>query len=237
MRPQMRIGLKRLAIPVFLLAGALAPPLFAGSRELVSPSPGQTLAAGDELRVRWEGAPGAAKEWEAFLSLDGGKTFPIRVTPHLSVGVRSFAWTVPQLYARDARLRLRFGDEEVEEQIDFSAPFSIVPSRGGRILEGRAGDLGAAPFPGEEQNTAWVEGTLFGGDARVVVPPAPAGIAPSSSWASAGTRLRFSRGRTAVLPAPSGSRPHRPADPQGFVAPARGESARSILNSISRLNV
>src|SRR4051812_18833485 len=60
---------------------------------LVSPSTTAPLAAGSTVELAWNVAPPAAvpawvDEWEAFLSLDGGRTFPFRLTPHLDLDVR-----------------------------------------------------------------------------------------------------------------------------------------------------
>jgi hypothetical protein len=44
----------------------------------------------------------AAVEWEAFLSLDGGRTYPVRITPHLDLSIRRrFHFQVPAFPTRD----------------------------------------------------------------------------------------------------------------------------------------
>src|SRR3954454_20904729 len=87
--------------------------------ELLAPQAGATLAAGSEAELAW--TPGAgfsrlpdAEEWEAFLSLDGGATYPVRITPHLDQDLRRVRFRVPDLPAADARILLRFGDERRE---------------------------------------------------------------------------------------------------------------------------
>src|SRR4051795_4705942 len=64
---------------------------------LVSPQAGATLTAGSTVELEW--APLAqltqlkdAEEWEAFLSLDGGRTYPIRITPHLDLDLHRVQW-------------------------------------------------------------------------------------------------------------------------------------------------
>src|ERR1700712_2541253 len=102
--------------------------------ELLAPRAGATLAAGSEAELAW--TPGAgfsrlpdAEEWEAFLSLDGGATYPVRITPHLDQDLRRVRWQVPPIPAADARLLLRFGDEREEEtSIVLPQRFSIAAS-------------------------------------------------------------------------------------------------------------
>lgn len=48
-----------------------------------APRAGAELAAGSLATVAWDGPPRGAEEWEAFLSLDGGRTYRLRITPHL----------------------------------------------------------------------------------------------------------------------------------------------------------
>ena len=38
-----------------------------------------------------------AEEWEAFLSFDGGATYPVRITPHLDLELRRVRWQVPAI--------------------------------------------------------------------------------------------------------------------------------------------
>src|SRR5215211_1242009 len=105
-------------VPLLLLA-FLSLPAFADSRDmarLVSPAAGDELAAGSIATIEWEGLalPEHVEEWEAFLSLDGGRTWPVRVTPHLENGLQRFSFRVPAFPSSDARLLLRFGDEREE---------------------------------------------------------------------------------------------------------------------------
>ena len=69
------------------------------------------------------------EEWEAFLSLDDGGRYPVRVTPHLDIDQRSFAVTLPQFAAKRARLLLRFGDEVEEFEYELPGEFEIRTAR------------------------------------------------------------------------------------------------------------
>lgn len=94
---------------------------------LIEPAEHTDLVAGSTASIAWEAthAPANVEEWEAFLSIDGGRTYPIRLTPHLDVGVRRFAWTVPFVPAAEASILLRFGDERDERQFAFPARIEI----------------------------------------------------------------------------------------------------------------
>src|SRR5258708_1421835 len=70
---------------------------------------------------------GGANEWEAFLSVDGGHYYAIRITPHLDADVRSFVWRVPNVVSRNPRILIRVGDERSERAIELPGAFTIVP--------------------------------------------------------------------------------------------------------------
>ena len=138
----------------------VAPRLAGGSRATLSWRPGPTFAA-----------LGRAEEWEVFLSLDGGATFPMRVTPHLDADIRSFAFPVPDVDAADARLLLRFGDEERETEVE--VPHRIVTfgshARFDASPTEQAVHPGEAARPGEAGVSSWLEGSRRGDDLRWLV--------------------------------------------------------------------
>lgn len=156
------------------LGGAAAAQTFAPSPPngivLVSPAPGSRLVAGQRVTLAWR--PGAdferlawVEEWEAFLSLDGGRHFSIRITPHLDLALRTITWRVPNLASADVRLLLRFGDETREVLDPLPAQFEIVPARGGRLLAGGPWQVAGVSFasgepalPGSAGVVAWSEG-------------------------------------------------------------------------------
>jgi hypothetical protein len=74
---------------------------------------------------------------ELVLSLDGGVTFPIRITKDLAPDTRSLVLTVPSLPARHARLALRAGDggEPGEEEILFLSDEFSIGADAGQPLE------------------------------------------------------------------------------------------------------
>src|ERR1700694_4462844 len=83
---------------------------------LLAPANGATLRGGSFAEVRWSAAqlPPSAEEWEAFLSINGGKYYAFRVTPHLNTNLRRFTFVVPNVDTHDARILIRTGNEVQE---------------------------------------------------------------------------------------------------------------------------
>jgi hypothetical protein len=122
----------------------LAAPAGAAQAAMTSPGAGEGLAPGAVVEVRWASlcdvARGGEKreidEAEVVLSLDGGRTFPIRVTPELRPCTTRFLWTVPALPTVHARLALRAGSEERDatETLEIlSGEFQILSDPDGRV--------------------------------------------------------------------------------------------------------
>ena len=156
---------RRLVLLAFLSAAWLA----AGARSalaiphLTAPVAGVELTAGSQAAVEWEGTPPpGAEEWEAFLSLDGGRTYPLRITPHLDLSIRRFAFRVPQLPTRDARLLLRFGDERREMEIETPERFAIGAHARFWAPPMPALVPGERPRPRDPGVVLWVEGSRDG---------------------------------------------------------------------------
>lgn len=139
---------------------------------LIQPAPEATLAAGSVATIAWDatGIPGNFDEWEAFLSLDGGRSYPLRITPHLDLAIRSFTWSVPALPGSEGSLLLRFGDERVEQRFAFARRFRIAGalalasplSRALGTPPVLARSRGEAAEPEDEGVIAWVEGPRDG---------------------------------------------------------------------------
>lgn len=148
---------------VLWMAGAL--PLAAAPRaRMLAPEDGAELVTGSVAVVQWEEAPPGAEEWEAFLSVDGGRTYPLRVTPHLDLSIRRFAFQVPPLPTRAARVLLRFGDERREVEVETPQRFSIVAgsSAAWSLTRRIALSRGEKARPGEEGVVFWVHGERDG---------------------------------------------------------------------------
>ncbi|HZF11618.1 MAG TPA: hypothetical protein VFE33_22750 [Thermoanaerobaculia bacterium] len=157
---------------------------------LLAPGEGTVLAAGSTATLEWaplEGAerPGAWEEWEAFLSLDGGATYPVRITPHLDRDLRHVTWKVPSFPTRQGRLLLRFGDERREVACELPQRFAITaaPAGPGALDLPRAALRRGEPArPGEPGVLAWVEGSRRGGQRREVVAAEPARAVPGFAF-------------------------------------------------------
>ena len=145
--------------------------LFAGGSVLasdgfLSPQGECRLRVGSDHLVRWTDTPaqrGEVEEMELILSLDGGVTYPLRVTRELEESAREFRWRVPNVPTGHAHLALRTGSGEDGEVIVLvSAEFSILAEPTAPLDDLR-------PFRGE----FWV------GEAAADAPPAefPAGFA------------------------------------------------------------
>jgi hypothetical protein len=173
-------------LPALASAGtaraAGAPPV-----RLVAPERGTALAAGTTAQLEWAPLAAfarlpAAEEWEAFLSVDGGRTYPLRITPHLDADLRRVRWQVPPVPTADARILLRFGDERRETAVELPGRFSITgppsPSVSSSNLPARPALAPGEPaLPGAAGVVAWVEGSRRGGSLRQVVAAAPLGVA------------------------------------------------------------
>jgi len=112
-----------------LLACALA---VAAPGEFDRPSALERLEPGATAVASWTLDPDVVRgldEAELVLSLDGGVTFPVRLTGRIQPGARATTWRVPALPTEHARLALRAGlDEraEDEELIFVSEAFAIA---------------------------------------------------------------------------------------------------------------
>jgi hypothetical protein len=137
--------------------------------ELIAPRAGAVLEGGRETVIEWSAGslPKHAEEWEAFLSLDGGGYYAVRITPHLNAGIRSFTWRVPNVAAAQARILIRVGDEREERAIEFPQNFRIVPGAVSVVpgvlavitTEGR----GESALPAAPPIVEWVSGDRSGG--------------------------------------------------------------------------
>ncbi|HEV2851857.1 MAG TPA: hypothetical protein VHC97_03545 [Thermoanaerobaculia bacterium] len=185
--------------------------------ELVSPRPGATLLAGSEADLEW--APlepfvqlAGIEEWEAFLSFDGGETYPVRITPHLDRDLRRVRWQVPGVPTDHARILLRLGDERRETYLELPQRFSIAAAPGMErtfTLATVAPAAGEPALPGHPGVAAWVEGSRRGGSLRQRVAPERPSWRGSFSLPGghAATAVLVSEGARAdpLAPAPRGT--------------------------------
>jgi hypothetical protein len=166
-----RVGRCLLSFVALAAAAGAAPVVAAVAQpqvQLVSPALVHPLRAGEAVELRWraENADLASfHEWEAFFSVDGGLTYPYRLTPHLDIAVRRIAIEIPRVLSREARLLLRFGNGSSqragsrEVEVEIAQPFEIVPgvATGFRWSEPVA-ERGEVARPGQHGVVAWVDG-------------------------------------------------------------------------------
>jgi hypothetical protein len=199
--------LRRAFVPVSLALALSATAATAGAEvaaapvRLAAPLHGATLQAGSLAVLAWEPLDSFDRldrldrldritEWEAFLSLDGGVHYPIRITPHLDRDLRRVLWQVPHIPTRHARLLLRFGDERKETGYELPERFAI--SGTASLFETLTASPASAPGeparPGDAGVVAWVEGSRRGGALRQWIATDAAGLAagqsvdPTDAW-------------------------------------------------------
>ena len=128
------------------------------------------VRAGATLEIELGAAPRDVDEFELLVSLDDGRTWPVRASRELEAGERVIRWRVPNLPASSARLRLRYARDEREIDGPASAAFRIV---------GGAGPQQLKTF--HEGN--WWEGLESGasGGQEMLAPNAPPSLSAASS--------------------------------------------------------
>lgn len=121
------------------------------------PAASSWIRAGSVETALLEVAAAGVEERELILSLDGGRTFPLRLTAEIGPLTRSASWRVPAFPTEHAVLALREGgDGSGEEIVAVSAEFTILPGPGLpaeelRFRDGewktREADAGGSGFP------------------------------------------------------------------------------------------
>src|SRR5438067_3889773 len=151
--------MRRFAAAVML--SCLSPFASAATLHLIAPQRGATLRGGSFTSIEWTAAklPANAEEWEAFLSLDGGKYYAFRITPHLDLERRQFTWIVPNVDTNDARILIRTGDEHRETLFELPIRFSIARDARASLPFGGATQLGRAEAArdGDANVIAWAD--------------------------------------------------------------------------------
>ncbi|HLX07940.1 MAG TPA: hypothetical protein VKY89_08770 [Thermoanaerobaculia bacterium] len=194
-------------------AGAAAAPPAGPAIELLAPQAAIPLVAGAKAVLQWAPRPGlaalpASEEWEAFLSLDGGKSYGFRITPHLDSDLRQVLWDVPDTASADVRLLLRFGDERRETVIELPQRFTISPGTPISALTTTPAIPANTAIPANPANPATIAlpPTLA---ARAVLAPHPGEAARPGDqgvtvWAEGSRRDTARRQMVAVFPALDG---------------------------------
>jgi hypothetical protein len=181
------LRLKGLLLAAFCLSGAFAR---ADALRLVAPAKGATLRGGSFAELRWSASrlPPSAEEWEAFLSIDGGKYYAFRVTPHLDIDLQHFTFVVPNVDTRDARILIRTGNEVNETRFESRGSFSIVRDAKAEEIVPSVMRLGRgeAARDGDSAVIAWADGSRNGDS--VTQQSSPAAPTPSVERTTTVTR-------------------------------------------------
>lgn len=155
------------------LAGAVAllaaTAVWADVRVLLhAPREGEVLRGGTRATVSWSAAslPRFVEEWEAFLSVDGGKYYAYRITPHLDFDQREFTFEVPNVETEEARILIRAGDERREIELDLPQRFVIrqdpLRALAAPPLEVDEEERGEAARAGDRGVVEWIDGDRDG---------------------------------------------------------------------------
>jgi hypothetical protein len=161
------------------LPGVLAAAAGRAEGRFLAPRSGDAVSSDSTIHVRWSGAcsrDGGSEEGELVLSLDGGLTFPIRLTPEMSACSGSFRWRVPDLATSRARVALRTGsgEESEDEQVTLvSDEFTIVatgPTDADLLIPGSRELWTPQALRGEGTEELPAD-SLAGSTERLVAPP------------------------------------------------------------------
>ncbi|HEU4888353.1 MAG TPA: hypothetical protein VFV49_10730 [Thermoanaerobaculia bacterium] len=168
---------------VFLASATFAR---ADALRLLEPANGATLRGGSLAELHWSAdeLPADAEEWEAFLSIDGGRYYGFRVTPHLDIELRRFTFIVPNFDTKNARILIRAGDEEHETEFDSESSFAIVrdPNLEPELAQLEDLGRGEAARKGDPDVLSWADGERNGSAITHEIAPSPP--PPSLGWSS-----------------------------------------------------
>jgi hypothetical protein len=159
--------MRRLSLVLFLVAAVCAVPLSAEALHVTAPAAGATLRGGSFATLQWTASalPRHAEEWEAFLSLDGGKYYAFRITPHLDIDRRQFDFVVPNVDTANARILIRTGDEKRESLFPLPQRFSIKRDANAHAIAPHAAvntGHAEAAREGDPAVVAWADGDRAG---------------------------------------------------------------------------
>jgi len=163
--------------------------------ELLRPAPGEALASNRPSTIEWRArrdlAAEGLSEWEAFLSFDGGRTWPVRATPHLDITVSRFSFVIPMVPSDDVRIMLRFGDERREVGYVLPTVHRSVGARSALMRQGTSEptlEVGEIARPGVRGVVLWVDGAR---DGRRLVTRSSALRPGAASRAASGGRSQW----------------------------------------------
>jgi hypothetical protein len=157
--------MRRLSWLLFIAVCAM--PLSAEALRVNAPRADAALRGGSFTTLQWtaDALPPHAEEWEAFLSIDGGRYYAFRITPHLDIDRKHFDFLVPNVDTNDARILIRTGDEKRESLFELTQRFTIVRDAHAEVQVPRAlanGGCAEAARDGDPVVVAWADGDRAG---------------------------------------------------------------------------
>ena len=221
-------SMRRFAILALLLSAAFA--ARAESLRLISPGDRTTLRGGQFVTLSWtpEHLTRNSEEWEAFLSVDGGRYYSVRLTPHLSIAIHSFEVLVPNVDSDDVRLLFRTGNERNESIIEMPQRLRIRAEAQFVVPSPTAADGPEPARPHEPRVVIWSVGDHV---ETTAAPPQISPTSPSSTHSNETTIT--SRAQTAI----SGGQAILPVRTDKIVCPPQFRQPLDLLLQSSRLNV
>ncbi len=175
-------------IAALLLAGRPAHAVAAVTPAVPVPvlATGPGVRAGDDVEIRWSPADGRVEEFELLLSLDGGRSWHVRVSPSVPPDRMSYRWRVPNLPSADARIRIRMRVDGREVEGEAGPRFAI------------AGDV-TKPLA----RAVFSEGAWWTGLGLAIAPPAGFGRADEPRLGATHASLLVEDSPRVGLPAPA----------------------------------
>ncbi|PYQ61679.1 MAG: hypothetical protein DMF58_04075 [Acidobacteria bacterium] len=222
------LSMRRFAILALLLSAAFA--ARAESLRLISPGDRTTLRGGQFATLSWipEHLTRNSEEWEAFLSVDGGRYYSVRLTPHLNIAIHSFEVLVPNIDSDDVRLLFRTGNERTESITEVPQRLRIRAEAQFVVPSSTAAGGPEPARPHEPRVVIWSMGD------HVETTAAPPQISPTSASSTHSKQTTLiSRAQRAV----SGGQAILPVRTDKIVCPPPLPPQRDLLLQCSRLNV
>jgi hypothetical protein len=124
-----------------------------------------------------------AEEWEAFLSVDGGGFYSVRLTPHVDIAIRGYEILVPNVESSDVRILIRTGNERVETLHSIPQHFRIHADPDATLpLAHSASRAPEAACPGEAKVVVWSEGGRVESSAKLPLQYRATSAVRASEW-------------------------------------------------------
>jgi hypothetical protein len=211
---------------------------------LHAPYEGEVLRGGARATVSWSAPelPRFAEEWEAFLSVDGGKYYGYRITPHLDLDQRQFTFDVPNFETESARILIRAGDERREIEIELPQTFVIQQDHARaltiaplQVVEEKRGEPAR---PGDRGVIEWIDGNR---DGSALTPRSalqrPVTLTATSTLEEKSDPLELPGIRSNSAPPADATRLTATPTFRGTRAVATSRTGRDVLLAYRRLNI